>query len=620
MSSPRSADIIKETSAPNPYGYAPIDDSTIEEHIVAEEPVVKVKEETTPLISKDKTAEYRPDIIIEEEAVDIDNSEGARLSRTDWVIYRVLAKLVATITGHSVKRVFAQLLTWAAVGIEPLFAYFLYMSVANAEKKIASETGIDEVPALGIAVQIVLIGLVAKNLIADLTSVNPVEDAEYLISPAKPPVLKPSDNYYINYETIRKIGGGVSLIATFVGAIPSFANFAASDGVAIADWTDNVPVKYGLTGLVTVLGVSYYMMFSGGKLKQHALELAERIFAKDSTLLAILRSPAISLEVLIQVFSNMGYRSIAAAYIGLSLLHDVLGLPPTHAAVIPYMIVASALTFGTTAMTRVLQVKNYYLNSEFEKLEDTHFVRSTISKPGLIADAIITNTRSAAATWLMSSLITLEDQRLKYSIIAAVGVAINAHGLYVSWKTRRNQAALEYRNTDEAAKKLLPDDGGVSTDEDEISATKAAEPAAPTEGKPAFDELVEYFNSNALNTLLTVVNGGARAARFVGFIGFLLGIERTLADNGIDLGLSFMDTVALAGLWGVPTLVADGRVYEEELRSVWKYYRAKMAIGAPTEEGDKRMAAFRFFSSIFTPKDQFEEEKVQKVLAKLKTS
>lgn len=563
MSSPRKEEASTNPIPFNPGAYQPI----------GEDDQSPILSSSTDRLSA--AAAYNADKINDEDdTIHIDTKDGVHVPPSN------------------IKRILAQLLTWAAVGIEPLFAYFLYLSVSHAQEKISGELGMDEIEGLNVAFKIALIALVGLNLAADLTAVNPVEESELLISSNdEAPVMKNNNDYCINYETVYKIGGGLSKITFFAVALPSFINFAASDAVAIADWTDNIPVKIISGALVTACGVAYYSMFSGANIKRHSLEFIERIFAKESTLLSIIRTPLISSEVALQAVSNMLYRSIAGAYIGLSLTQDVFKLSPTHAAVVPWMSIAAGLTLIATAFSRVRQVRGRYFNPEFETLEPEHFIGLGISKLGLVGDALITNTRSASVVWLLSK-VEMENDTLKYSIMAAVGVAINAHGHYVSYQTRRNQAALKYR--------------------------QSLEVNVAADANSTFDKIVEHFKkSPGLNKTITVVNGGARASRWIGFIGFLLGVQKVLAENGRNLNLGFYDTVALAGLWGIPTLVADGVVYSAEMTDVLSYYRAKIAIGAPSKKDEASFAPIRFFKSVFTPKNQYEESKLKEVHDKL---
>ncbi len=435
-----------------------------------------------------------------------------------------------------VKLAFVEFATIASVSIEPLFNYFMLMSILDLQ--------------LGGIVEVAAYFLVLNNFIIDMTATNPVEDARDWISK--------NEKAPINSNCAHKMGSALTVINR-IFIMLSFANFSLADAVAIADLTSNKIAKYVSGAAVTGLGLVYYTMFTGNQVRLHSQEFARRLCTlKSSMMVDAFKNPSRSFEVFAQVLSNMCFRSAANAYIALETAKKVFGLKSSKPGVLLWMITAAALTFESVAFSRLLQVKNKFFNEKFDAISDLDLKRTPIPRSiGTVIDTLAPIIRGVTAAFLVYEF-GPANQVAQWILACVVGLALGMHNAHALYTNRRYETALA---------NAAP-----------VNNDQPAEAADIRNLQDLGNLVTKTYKTANLVMMATAILFLARVARLISFYGFVTTIRDATTDY---VRLNNWHLAAITLLWGIPTQIAEGRAYLGNVLETWAYHRSKWDLGAP---------------------------------------
>jgi len=492
------------------------------------------------------------------------------------------------------QRILTLMLTCAAVGIDTLFPYFLFVACDSITDKTLEEIGINN-EGMHIAFNAFTILLIMMNFISDSTAVNPIESAENALD-----MLHNSNEPLQDYK--RNSVKTLTLFNQMV-SLPSFAIGAASDALTIAYLSSRLGVQLSLGIPVILLGVTYYYMFSGHNLRKHAGATIHEITHGFPSIKRIWRAPARFSEANLRILSNIVYRGIAFSYITNQVLETVFKQSGSDPLSLWLIFGVMGITVYVTAQSRSLQVYGRFFKPNYAEVPKDILANIKMSKKGIFIDLITSLARGVPLGVILYRHSPFVHKYLMTLFSIGTGVVVTAHNFYALHQTRKLDIALA-KYVGNKAQEI------VDLDQQKISFHQKS-------STELFDAIAAHYKTNTLENITSIINFGARAARWIAFIGFLTSLQQVFNENGVQLQLDFNDILCLATLWGIPTLAADGEVFQNEFRENWSYYCAKIKIGAPNQQAAKRMLPIRALTAFFTAKSQFKLERLQPVLQEL---
>jgi len=423
-------------------------------------------------------------------------------------------------------------------------------------------------------INVITIFLVTTHTLNNMSSVNVTEDAE------------------IAHEEIRShreltghsLAAHRLAIASRILSLPSMGLSAAANAVAIAYLSDNPAVRWVVGTGTTALGLAALALFETD-VNKHSEALINRLINSKKALINIVKSPLLSLEVCIEALSNITYRAISAGYITQQLLKKLLGLTGNHAAILPLIATAAALTSYNTAFSHILPIQQAYFNEEWRTLRENIVRQTRVTIRDWITNALFALTRGAGTAWFCYRF-TPGPIALKISLAAASGLAASLHNFYALMvKCRYEIAFQQYQQRQRVERLAILDEN-----------TTAAK---------LFNQLAREYQTPSLNRTVLAMNMGASTAKWLAFVGFLLSLQQALMEQGITVPLNLYDTLFLALGWGTATIFADKAAYERSTRDVWTYWRAKYHIGAPNQAIAQQCLPSRIVQTLFYPKKHY---------------
>ena len=492
------------------------------------------------------------------------------------------------------RRTFYRGLTTGSIILSPLFAFFLYQSIAKVRDATLKEFSAEDSAWATTALTLLAIYFTLANLFGDPPSLNPTEDAEELVK------IK---------EHEEEQGGGCTLSLAKMNkmlAIPSFTHFAADTAIAIAGLSSNNRTFYlGLGIPFTSFSVLNQYIRTKGTIEEHSKRLVASLSSLDTieaSVMKLLKSPLISLEVSFEAFSNIASQGIAAGYI-VDQLNKVFDVNQTNPSVMPWIITATFLTAYNTAFTKVLPAYDHYFNPDFTQLEEADFKKAKLSATDWLLNSSIALTRAFCFIWL-SCRFGPQNIFKKSLLAAGLGLANFLHPFYTLYHKQKQEIALEQKRQQEHYLQLI-------NPENELEAL-----LLPSSEK-LFDKIAAHFETPNLKKAVTVINVSAHIGQVLSFFGFVADVLQTVEANGYHLPFNFKDTFALALLWGIPIAIIEGRDNQEPLIKTVAYQQAKYQIGAPTEALAQKNILTRTLASFFYAKEHYALPRLRKALKNL---
>ena len=484
------------------------------------------------------------------------NKTGDRAFGSDAAnaTYQSLSDNPTSSQSHSYAKDFYKTLTVSSVIVDLIFVVFMFNAVREAVTRGLDEAGIEN-ELLENLLMIAGYFFSGMNTIGDTLAVNPVEDAEDISTLSSKTLKKELEDAgkceSIATRSLTLINQSLAQASYMVGA--------SGDAVAFAYLASNTIYRWGTGIPVTLLGIIYYNMLTRVAINEHAHEFVHRLTAKESTLIKAIKSPAKTLEVIIQSLSNGIYRGVGFGYIMEQLLTTLFEKKEGDPSNVYFISAAALATLYVTLFSRTLNVhKKVFSTIDRTKVSKDILSRSEVSKFNL-ADIMLTTLRAIPASILLHKYSGISNPIIDYASSSALGLLLMAHGLYVRYGMRLDQAVAQ-----ELKKEQLLGD---------ISPT--LEPKSSAE---LFDAIQETLKTDKLRNIVTILNVCGRAARSIVLFGFITVLNDSLKQRGIDLKLDFLSLACLHQLWGNTTLENEASFFQRFLVENTSYNGAKFHI------------------------------------------
>lgn len=463
------------------------------------------------------------------------------------------------------RSIFYRTLTVSAVLIEPLYSYFVWRTVLDGLKLALQEFGHDPTESEAEFLQYIILPFIIANLICDITSVDPLKDADEL-------VLTHADQEKALPQSKRLFG----MFLKFLALAISFPAGASANATSVYDITNKIKfsiikdlIYYPASAIVTLLGVVYYMMFTNAQIQRHANEFIDVLKDPKEFLMNVIKSPGKYLEVLIQSFFNSVYRAIAFGYITSDFLGLFFKLKNTSRLAQSIIMTTSLTTFLITLFSRTLSVRDKFLNPNFTLVTSKEIKLVSPFRLSLLSDLVLTLIRAGAVGLLVFNFLPLSlGWKLSASIF--LGLVLSIHSGYTRYISGLYSSALETIPSEDLKHRKKPLDsedvpllGGSSIQVDSIKDTSQGI-------ADDFQEISSSYHSKFMTASIDVINIMARTARFVTFFLFI-----ATFNNIFSLSLGIYDVVALTFLWGAEVFKNDGSYYEQALKLNWTGIAAK---------------------------------------------
>lgn len=459
-------------------------------------------------------------------------------------------------------RTFKVIMSYLSVGMEPLFAYFLFMAVRDAIPVLARTLlDLHDIPEeISETIASIFAGL---NLGSDWFFFNPVTEAlgaaATAINENLAALIADGEIDEAEAESIKANASAHKWAA----ATLCWSVGAAADAVAIAALLPSNPIAAGILGaIVTGLGVYYYTMGFNSKIDKH---LIGKTLNWDKGMEQMRAHPNKAIEFLFKVGINATARGITFGYI-LFALATGFGVSENH----PGLAVAVAITIINNAymaaMTRTLPCYNETFPMPLDQYQAIQTVRGQDnfahnryfeldSRTAL--DMMMSLTRALPIALLMCQ--DWQDHSLLVKIIVAICAATVGLGLtYQSYTARREIYA------DNAAYEAISGANGAAN---AIEAAQQAEAENNLDGATpiaTFNQRVEAMKKNpaVAFTALLASNGG-RICRWIANFWFIKAVFDLFADHGWLPEVSNTVCLLINVLIGTPQAAADAPLFNE---------------------------------------------------------
>ena len=476
------------------------------------------------------------------------------------------------------ERAIAQILTWGSLLFTPLFSYFLFVACKQISGDMLSQVNLENSSVAATTFSVVITVLIIMNLVSDSTAVNPVEEAEDALSIIHNRTQLEKIPYLMSKHAYARLN---QLIA-----FPSFMILGAADAVAVAYIFSNKVVQLSVGIPVTFLNAIYYYMFSGHNIRKHAYVTINQITQCFPSLKNLYLSPLRFIETHFQVLCNVIYRSVAAGYIAYELLetvfHASLTTPFNKWSIITLMLATAYVTY----QSRFLQVYNHYFRDEFLRISSDVFQKTKVPAINIVKNLLLSSLRGIPASILLYNRSIFNNSYVTYIFSTIIGGLI----LLASFIANHQTDKLISASLKQAP--AITDLNAVINDEESSASL--------------FHKIAKQYQNSTIKNATAVMNIGARAVRWIAFIGFLATLNMFLQANGMPLSITFTDLLLLSCIWGIPTLVADYKVFQEEFIETWSYYRTKIQIGATSVQMREFSTLLRGITAFFTSKKYYE--------------
>ncbi|MCK4608291.1 MAG: hypothetical protein KAT71_02310 [Gammaproteobacteria bacterium] len=448
------------------------------------------------------------------------------------------------------KRTLLKLMTLSALALDSIFIVFLYNAMKSALLYTMDEFD-ESSETLQTSFLIAFGGMVSFNLIAELLIINPVEEAEAMAGSKIAGFIGDIEGDNL----CDKITSSSLAVFNQIVAQPTYVIGAAADAVSIAYLTSQGWLKWGYGVPVTMLGVVYYNLLMRTPINRHAKEFIHKFLnCQESIFINTLKTPAKSLEVLIQTLSNAIYRSVSMGYIMDQILVELFNQGSDNQDNTYYIAFAFFFTFYISLFSRTLNVRDKVLNPKFDTIPQEMLKTTKVSKIGSCIDVLMTTLRAGPASVIIYRH-GFDSQIANIMLSGSIGVTLMLQGLYVRYKTRLHQTALE--NIERGVPK---------------------ESTEPRSAEEVFEMLKKQNKTKGLTVVATGLNVCSRASKSVAFLGFLAVLNDALISNGINLQLDFWDILCVHQLWGNTNFENELSFFQQAIQENLAYHITKCKI------------------------------------------
>jgi len=491
------------------------------------------------------------------------------------------------------QKILTRALTCGAITLEPLFSYFLYFACTNIIDETFSEFGIKN-KNLQLIVNVSMIALVAISFINNVTAVNPIEEAENLLE-----ILHSSKPQESNCEQ-----SSANILAKFnqIASFPYFIVTAAADAITIGYMSPRLGVQLGLGVPATLLSTTYLYMLYGHNLRKHAEETISEIKKCFPSLKRLWQAPARLLEANLQVCSSIIYLSVIDGYIMNELLRTIFKHDKIDKINFCLIVVVSGISIYVSLQSRTLQVYSRFFKAEYMDIPTEIITKAKPSKIGIFSDFIISFTRGGPLGIMFYRHSPFSHKFAKLAVSISTSTVVTLQNLYTLYQTRKLDSALSKH---------------MQKKKERDSLRLQENPYQKLTSSELFDAIAENYQVNYLSNISGFINLGARVARWIAFVGYMISIQKVFEQYGIPTRLDYKDIICLASIWGIPNFAAEYKFFQAEFRENWSYYRAKFAIGAPDENIAKRPMPARALVSFFSSKKYYESKKMINLLEEI---
>lgn len=481
---------------------------------------------------------------------------------------------------------FAKLICFFAVGIGPIYSYFLGVQTNLAIKQLILDF-ITESPSstlLGIIPKIAVFCAVFDG-ICDTICVNPVRDADELIR-----MWNKGD--ILQNKTIKR---ALYLTLTTIAITCSFPAGAAVTAVPLASLAGGMTnkmlriiVQNSSLGILTILGIIYYAMFNQHKLKKHVNEFIDVFENIPDFVRGICKDLLGFIEVLVQLVANASYRGILFAFCMSAVLAQVLNLNNTTDFAKVLMSIAGFSTVLITLFTRTLSTSQAILNKKYYLLTSEEISQAPGVSLGTIRDSLLSVIRTGSLILLLWSIWD-ESLHVKFACSTILGSAILMHSLYMGYRLKKKNNALAVlsaeelnirnnQNIDETIRLITP-----SNYDEESRKTKL------------FDGIAATIRLHFLLVwILYLVNLISRFTRLISFYGFSHQLSNTLNWN-----LNNYQNLAVTGFAGVEVTKNDFHVFADSIKDTVSNIATSWKLQKVSDQRSHSNAWFGFFSRPF---------------------
>lgn len=480
--------------------------------------------------------------------------------------------------GH--KRYAYLTLTYGAVLLELLFAYFMYRLLESITQKISDEYEVDNSNFIT-GIYSIIISLVILNLAGDVTSVVPAEEYYelYLLHKDKNKEKGNKNDKSIEISASQKGFKNFLInypfrIFTYCNSYPSFIVGALTDAVAVAELIPSKIVQWPVSIVITGFGTMYYHMLSHDDLVEHNRFIWLHILDhKSSIIINIIKSPLKSFEVALQIGGNTLYRAAILGYVVQQFLHYNFG----QIGKLGIMLIAVTMesTAYATLFTRLKGSYNKFFDPGFNTLLPRDKEDIKIPKGNLLLNTLLSFVKSTGICYFAYKCIPLSGWP-SIAVTSSLGLILLTRDVYFNYKQSLNEAALTNK------KKL-------EVNIQEIHSQQS--------------------NKNKMELIASVVNFGGRATRIIGFLGALNSLNEELHLYNISSGLDFTDLIVLTGTVGIPIATNEFFYFQKKLVENFNYYQEKISA-------EKNVPHFGIPGSFFRSRKEYPDgyfERYQKI-------
>lgn len=482
-------------------------------------------------------------------------------------------------------RVFLSALTSGAVLLEPLLAYFLYDAIKGLSEAILNEFGVeDSLPWLMVIFNVISAFLVINNVVGTVSAMDLPEEIQRLLQ--KNPPIAENDRVTQAGRIFTYVNRGL--------ALPSAAIFAASNAIAIAYLSENPIVRWLAGSAAISIEVITYHILSARTISDHSTQFVERLTNQTSTTLRALKSPLKTLEVVLESLALLGYKGISSGFIMHQLLKRVFNIEENNPYMLPAIATAVAFTLYGTTFSSVAPVHRKIFKERWNQLTPEEVAKGKAGAIGWIKDILLAGMRGAGVGWMMQRFIP-GDAGLKFGLAIPTSSLLFLHKLYVLHRTRCRENAYRLH------KKELIRSGRVQLTDEELN-----------DRVKLFDKIAEHYRSPRFERLITAINAGSGAAKWIAFVGFLTTLQKTLDLNGMPLQLTSLDRAFLALAFGTATILATQAGSIPSREGVMSSLYTKFKIGPPTEKIAEACMPSRVLATMYSPKAAWQLQVMRK--------
>lgn len=230
-----------------------------------------------------------------------------------------------------------------------------------------------------------------------------------------------------------------------------FAGLGSSDAITLAWFISQVYVRWGLGGAIVIMALLYYNMFSGANRDEGVLAFFKALAAdcRDGMLVRMVSSPLMSIEAIIEIVCNIGYRAGMSVYMDWKLFTEVIGVKDDSKWTQGSMAVVGASTAGNALVARSLTAIAKNLDKEFATVtpEELAAGRATkITGVDITKDVVTSSFRALPLLYFIASRGATEAHPYAKVPVATVSsFLVFAHAMYAKTQSRRYRAALDVR-------------------------------------------------------------------------------------------------------------------------------------------------------------------------------